>query len=373
MIGLAHRGFRLNDYKQHIVHTLREQGYHSMLLGVQHVAQDPSVIGYDEVWPHRRAEDLVRQATSYLQNPPPAPFFMDVGFKETHRPYPDVPSATDECFCRPPVPLPDTAETRLDMAAFAASVRLLDESVGRVLDALDASGLAENTLVVCTTDHGIAFPGMKCTLTDHGIGVLLLMRWPRGFPGGRMCDALVSHVDIFPTICECIGAQPPAWLQGRSMMPLLDGREREIRDETFAEITYHAAYEPQRAVRTKRWTYIRRFGDRRTPVLANCDDSPSKDVWLQHGWAQRRLSEEELYDLVYDPCERHNIAAEPDMNEVRLEMSGRLERWMAVTGDPLLLGPVPAPRGVRLNDQDDLSPSTPTSIPSNLNLWIKMP
>jgi arylsulfatase A-like enzyme len=183
----------------------------------------------------------------------------------------------------------------------------------------------------------------------------------------------VSHVDIFPTICECIGAQPPAWLQGRSMMPLLDGREREIRDETFAEITYHAAYEPQRAVRTKRWTYIRRFGDRRTPVLANCDDSPSKDVWLQHGWAQRRLSEEELYDLVYDPCERHNIAAEPDMNEVRLEMSGRLERWMAVTGDPLLLGPVPAPRGVRLNDQDDLSPSTPTSIPSNLNLWIKMP
>lgn len=97
--------------------------------------------------------------------------------------------------------------------------RQLDEGLGRVLSALDASGLADKTLVICTTDHGIAFPGMKCTLTGRGIGVLLIMRGPGGIPAGRVCDALVSHIDIFPTICDLTCAAVPAHL-----CPFLCGR-----------------------------------------------------------------------------------------------------------------------------------------------------
>src|SRR5262249_35133417 len=77
-------------------------------------------------------------------------------------------------------------------------------------------------LVICTTDHGIAFPGMKCNLTDHGTGVLLILRGP-GLPAGAVVDAMVTHLDVFPTVCDLTGVARPDWLQGASLLPLLRG------------------------------------------------------------------------------------------------------------------------------------------------------
>jgi N-sulfoglucosamine sulfohydrolase len=365
MIGLAHRGFALTDYRQHIVHTLRQAGYHSALIGVQHVADQESIadIGYDAVvpLPSRRVEDVAPAATEWLlqrgQSEAEQPFFLSVGFSETHREFLDPGEAEDPRYCQPPAPLPDTPETRRDMAAFKATARQLDEGMGQVLDALEKAGLAENTLVICTTDHGLAFPGMKCNLTDHGIGVMLILRGPGGFSGGRVIDDMVSHVDIFPTICDLLGIEPPAWLQGTSMMPLIRGEADEIHDEIYAEVTYHAAYEPMRGVRTQRYKYIRRYDDRRTPVLPNCDDSPSKTLWLEHGWGDRAPAQEQLYDLVFDPHEAHNLAEDPAMAAVLVDMRSRLERWMVRTDDPLLnTNNVPAPKGAKVNDPDGLSP-----------------
>ena len=95
------------------------------------------------------------------------------------------------------------------------------------------------------------------------------------------------------------------------MMPLVRGERAQIHDEIFTEMTYHAAYQPQRAIRTERWKYIRRFEDDPRPVLANCDDSASKDLLVEHGWARRSCDAEELYDLVFDPNEGRNVAARP--------------------------------------------------------------
>jgi N-sulfoglucosamine sulfohydrolase len=366
MIGLAHRGFQLNDYTQHIVHTLRRAGYTSTLIGVQHVAATPETIGYDRVVPLKghRAEYVAPAALEFLNSASGEPFFLSVGFSETHRAFHEPGPAEDPRYCLPPHPLPDTPATRQDMAAFKASAHVLDEGMGAVLDALDANGLAENTLVICTADHGIAFPGMKCNLTDHGIGVMLIVRGPGGFKGGQVNDAMVSHVDIFPTICDLLDIDAPPWLQGTSMMPLIRGQVDEIHDEVFAEVTYHAAYEPKRAVRTKQYKYIRRFDGRTKPVLPNCDDSPSKDVWLEHGWQDRAPEPEQLYDLVFDPNESDNLVCDPSRVEILAEMRDRLERWMQDTDDPLLDGPVPAPSGTRVNDPDGLSPrETPQLIP----------
>lgn len=367
MIGLAHRGFPLYDYKQHIVHTLRAAGYHSTLIGVQHVARDKNVIGYDEVVPTEsgRVEHVAPAAVEFLNQNPPEPFFLSVGFTETHREYPEPGPGQDARYCRPPAPIADTPETRRDMAAFKASARIFDDGVETVLEGLVAGGLAEDALVICTTDHGIAFPGMKCNLTDHGIGVMLIMRGPGGFTGGKVCDALVSQIDIFPTLCELLEVEPPAWLQGKSMMPLMRGDADEINDAIFSEVTYHAAYEPMRAVRTSRWKYIRRFDDRGRPNLPNCDDSPSKQLWLDHGWRERPVAAEELYDLVFDPNEAHNLAGDPSVRAVLDEMRGRLDSWMRATDDPILEGlPVPAPSGARVNDPDGLSPrEKPTQVP----------
>ncbi len=362
MLGLAHRGWSLDDYQQHIVHTLRDIGYHSTLVGEQHVSKEPGEIGYDEVVKiaTSRATDVAPVTIDLLRRAHRRPFFLSVGFFETHREF-FRPADGEERWAAVPPHLPDTPEIRRDIAAFDASARSLDAGIGAVLDELDGLGLSDDTLVICTTDHGMPFPGAKATLTDRGIGVFLIMRGPGGFRGGRVLDALVSQVDIFPTICDLAGIPPPDWLQGRSMLPLLQGAGA-IRDEVFAEGTYHAAYEPQRAIRTRRWKYIRRFDDRRTPVVVNVDDGPAKNAWLAAGWAERAVPHEELYDLVLDPGEGENLIDRDDHAAVARDLRERLIRWMAETGDPLFDGPVDPPPGAEYNEQDQISPREPTRV-----------
>lgn len=362
MLGLAHRGFALHDYTQHLVHTLRKEGYRSALIGEEHIAKDRNAIGYDYVAEIEgfQASIVAPAAVEMLASELTQPFFLSVGFFETHREFMKPGSPTDARYAMPPIPLPDTPETRRDIGAFRASAWDLDKGMGAVLDALDSSGLAGNTLVICTTDHGIAFPRMKANLTDHGIGVMLIMRGPGGFSGGQVLDALVSHIDIFPTICDLLQIDSPSWLQGTSMLPLIRGEVERVHDAVFAEVTYHAAYEPMRAVRTPRWKYIRRFDHHLGPVLTNCDDSPSKDVLMAYGWKERSQPLEQLYDLVFDPNEAHTIADDLSVAVVLEEMRARLDDWMRHTHDPLLHGPVPAPPGAELNDPDQLSPSSPT-------------
>ena len=361
MMGLAHRGFALYDYSHHIVHTLRDAGYWSGLIGEQHLSRDPSVLGYDHVIESdtNHVDYVAPAAVELIAQAPPEPFFLSVGFFETHREYFEPTSVRDALYSLPPDNLPDTPETRRDMASYKASARSLDQGVGSVLNALDEHDLADDTLVILTTDHGLAFPGAKGTLFDRGIGVLMIMRGPGGAHGGRVSNALVSHVDVFPTICELAGIEAPARLQGRSLLPVMRREVEDVNDAIFAELTYHAAYEPVRAVRTERWKYIRRFGDRLRPVLPNVDDSPTKDLLIADGWADVELPLQALHDLRFDPVEAHNLIDAPHCAEVAEEMRARLDGWMRATDDPLLDGPVPAPEGAELNDPDQISPAEP--------------
>ena len=349
-LGLRHRGFAMPDLTRTLPAWLRRHGYRTALIGIQHIAGNADEIraaGYDE--------KFEGEADAWLAGRPREPFFLDVGFFETHRhgigfnPPLDGQTPVDPRYVRPAPTVPDTPATRADMAAFMDTARRLDTNMGAVLAALDRHGYADNTLVIITTDHGIAFPGMKCHLTDHGLGVMLMLRGP-GFTGGRVVDEMVSHVDVFPTVCETLGLPKPAWLQGQSLW--------QPCDEIFAEVNYHAAYEPQRAVRTKRHKYIRRYNGRTRPVLPNIDDSPSKDVWLT---GNPTRCAEELYDLVADPGETRNLAGNDGM---LAEMRARLDRWMRTTNDPLLAGPIPLPAGARVNDPDGRSPNEPCVSPA---------
>jgi N-sulfoglucosamine sulfohydrolase len=357
MLGLAHRGFALDNPGQHWLHTLRAAGYWTAMVGEQHISADPEELGYDRVFDSdtSHVHVVAPAAVALLRDRPRQPFFLSVGFFETHRDYFEPTSVRDALYSVPPANLPDSPVTRRDMAAFKQSARALDHGVGAVLGALDEQGVADDTLVIFTTDHGLPFPGAKATLTDRGLGVLLIMRGPGGFHGGRVNDALVSHIDVFPTLCELLGIEPPDHLQGRSLMPTVRGEAREVNDEVYGELTYHAAYDPQRAIRTRRYKYVRRWGDRDLPVLPNIDDSPSKDLLLQHGLAEMPRPREELYDLLFDPNEAHNLVESPDHADVVTELRDRLERWMVETGDPLLDGAVQAPVGAEVNDPDCVS------------------
>ncbi|HEV2126340.1 MAG TPA: sulfatase [Chloroflexota bacterium] len=368
--GLVNMGFELEHPERHIAWTLRNAGYTTALIGIQHVVRDPARTGYQEIQGgSRAAAEVAPRAVEFLRRQGERrgqgeqPFFLDAGIFETHRmrdrfpdPEPEVSPAEDPRYCLPPPPLPDTPETRADIAGYKASARILDAAVGQILDALDETGLAENTLVILTTDHGIAFPQMKCNLTDHGTGVLLIMRGPSGFTGGQVIDAMVQQIDLFPTVCDLAGIPRPGWLQGEALQPLVNGETQELHDAIYTEVNFHVAYEPQRAVRTTRWKYIRRYDEYGKLMLSNCDDGLSKDVWLDHDWANRPTDAEQLYDLVFDPQERNNLAGTPSLGSIQAELIDRLNRWMRQTQDPLLAGPVPVPEGARVAPPEQVSP-----------------
>src|ERR1700760_2511578 len=222
MTGLAHRGWKLVDYGRHIVHPLREAGYWSALVGEQHISIDPTILGYDHVVDvgTTKVHSIAPAALQLLRSAPPQPFFLSIGFFETHREFFEPSSVRDALYGAPPGQLPDTAATRADMASFKASARSLDQGVGAVLHGLDEAGLADDTLVVVTTDHGLPFPGAKATLSDRGLGVMLIIRGPGGFYGGHVTDALTSHVDLYPTLLELAGGPIPDGIHGPSLLPL---------------------------------------------------------------------------------------------------------------------------------------------------------
>jgi len=352
MTGLAHRGWRLNDYGRHIVHPLREAGYWSALIGEQHLSKEPETLGYDHVVDigTTKVHSIAPAAQQLIRSRPPQPFFLSVGFFETHREFFEPSSVRDALYGAPPAHLPDTPEIRTDMAAFKNSARSFDQGVGAVLHALDEQDLADDTLIVLTTDHGLPFPGAKASLSDRGLGVLLIMRGPGGFLGGHVTDALVSHVDLYPTLCELAGAPLPPDVHGVSLLPLARREVAQVRDELFAELTYHAAYDPMRAIRTHRHKLIRHFGERLLPVLPNVDDSPSKDLLVAAGWADQPRPRLELYDLLADPIEMRNLAYDPVFTDLLEELDARLKGWMRATGDALLDGPIPVPPGGVVND-----------------------
>jgi arylsulfatase A-like enzyme len=370
MLGLTHRGFALHDPRRHLAHTLGGAGYTCALAGFQHEQAGEagwSTLGYQSFLGDSDVAEQV--AASFLNDASEQPFFLTVGFSETHREFPEPHAADGRGTTKPAAPFPDTPETRTDMAAFNASARILDEKMGVVFDALERNGLRDDTLVICTTDHGIPFPGMKCSVLDGGIGVMLILRGPGGFSGGRVTDALVSQIDLYPTICALAGIEPPDWLEGESLLPLAQGERESVRDAVFVEVNYHAAYEPQRAVRTDRWKLARRYGSRTAPVLSNIDDSLTKDILLAQGWADTELPHEALYDTVLDPNESHNLIDDERYAETRDDLRARLAHWMRDTDDPLLVhGYVPPPETALLNHPDAHTPSdgvllTPHQLP----------
>jgi len=363
MMGLAHLGWGLHDYSHHFLHTARKYGYHSVLAGLQHIAHDQTVIGYDEILPHtnNHCDNVTPGAVKWLKNAPKQPFFLDCGFTENHRPY--AKATDDSTYIQPPFGMPDTPATRRDMADYHATARKADHCYGEVLDALQSAGLLENTLILCTTDHGLPWPDMKAHLRDTGTGVSFILSGPGPFRGGKVCDVMLSHLDVFPTLCDYLGFEKPDWLEGKSFLPLLTSpTTTPLHDYIFTETTYHAAYEPIRAARSERYKYIRHFGGRTSPVLPNCDAGPAKSDWLAHGWAhQEVIPREELFDLFFDPAERNNLATDPAHASALKTHADALQAWMQHTSDPLLAGPVPLPPGGITTDPNAIDPEGPAA------------
>lgn len=350
LMGLTHLGHTMKSDVKTIPSEMKKAGYDTSLFGFFHESIDGvyegEKLGYDHVVkvPGNAAEKVTDQLEIFLKERSKSadekPFYASVGFEETHRPFDDFEPDPIDSVEVPPY-LPDTKKVREDIALFQGSVKELDRSVGRIKELLDDTGLAGNTVLIYTTDHGIAFPRAKGTLLDAGLETALLIRFPKGMmKEGSRQDELLCNIDLMPTLLEMAGGEVPEDIDGYSFLPLLEQQDYTERDHFFCELTWHDRYHPMRGIRTKDYKYIRNFEDGPKVYLPYDLYTSLSGEEVREGYSVPN-SKEELYDLKKDPLEQDNLAGDPDYQDMLLEFRERVAEWMDETEDPLLKGPVP--------------------------------
>lgn len=281
------------------------------------------------------------------------PFCLLVNLRDAHFPFPTdgAPTGRDDTSDAPHDPaavevpgfLPDLPAVRVELARFYDAVRRLDATVGAVLEELDGRGLADDTLVLYTTDHGTPFPFAKTTLYEAGIHVPLIARWPGRVDPGRRTDALVSFVDVLPTVLALAGADVSPELDGRSLERVLLGETDAHREEVFATHTTHRIPPdlPSRAIVAGDWKYIRNFGEGRFQNMVLLT-SPTWPAILDHAASAARVARllerprEELYRLADDPHELVDLAAEPAHRATLEDLRARVRAELERVADPIL-------------------------------------
>jgi arylsulfatase A-like enzyme len=270
-------------------------------------------------------------AIEFLRRETGRPFFLHVNFTAPHDPL-HLPPGFESKYDPAAMPLPPnylpehpfdhgnagqrdeqmlsmpriSAEVKREIAAYYAVLSHLDEQVGRILAAVRSTRREENTLVIFTSDHGLALGSHglmgKQNMYDHTIGVPFVMAGP-GVPANRRLDAQIYLRDVFPTLCEFARAPVPATVEGRSLRPLLSGERAVLYPEVYG-YWQRSASEPiptQRMVRTDRWKLIH----------------------------YAHLDRYQLFDLQSDPHERNDLAGAPEHAATREELQGKMSLWFA--------------------------------------------
>lgn len=323
-----------------------------------------------EVPPGIDPRDYAANFADFLrERPSDSPFCFWFGSTEPHRIYDErrgLRTGKKLSDAEVPAFLPNVDEVRSDLLDYYSEIEWFDQQLAKVLELLEAGGHADNTLVVVTSDNGMPFPRAKVNLYDWGVRMPLAIRWPARVTGGRTVDDLASHVDFAPTFLEVAGVAAPAGMAGKSLLPvLLAATTRGDRDAVFTGMERHtmcrpdgAGY-PMRAIRTKESLYIRNFEPDRWPTggpflssnktyHGDIDGGPTKDFLVDEGTQraypeQCRLClgkrpEEELYDVVADPAQIHNLAEDPAHSAELLRLRKGLEDYLRDTGDPRIEG-----------------------------------
>lgn len=358
--GLAHLGWTLNRDEVVLPAMLKDAGYRTVLFGIWHLHEwtlgsfdsISSDVSTRDASPEGAAAIASSRAAAWIRNrtADERPFYLHVGFFETHRPFCEdeaqvtADQSIDHDRLNVPAFLPDNSAVRRELAELHHAVSEVDRGVGRILDALDESGQRERTLVLFTADHGLPFPRAKGTLYDPGIQAAFLARWPGRIAPGSVCRHLTSNVDVMPTLLESAEIPVPQRVQGESFLPALIGEAGSPRDAIFAEKTYHEHYDPMRCIRTLEWKYIYNFADRPRLVMpSDIYNSPTRQSMTEDELIWSPRPEEELYDLQADATERNNLADQPSPPAEIEDLRARLTKWMQATHDPLLQGPIPRP------------------------------
>jgi N-sulfoglucosamine sulfohydrolase len=329
-----------------------------------------------------RRTDYAENFNVFLdQRPAGEPFCFWYGASEPHRVFQQgVGLASGKRLEDVDVPpfLPDTTEIRSDMLDYAFEIEHFDAHLGRILDALEQTEELENTLVIVTSDNGMAFPRAKANCYEFGIHMPLAIRWGDRVPARRTIDDLIGFVDLTATILDAAGVDDtvPASLSGRSILDILESEQEgtldPARDAVYSSRERHSSsrYDnwtyPQRSIRTRDYLYIRNFKPDRWPAGApqkyeedgtlgpmhggyhDIDACPTLDYLIENRddpevqpyflMAVDKRSAEELFDIHEDPGCLVNLADEPAHEASRQQLANKLEAYLRDTGDPRVVG-----------------------------------
>ncbi|MCC5927929.1 MAG: sulfatase [Cyclobacteriaceae bacterium] len=303
-----------------------------------------------------------------------APFYFMLGTTEPHR---DLAKgmglATGLDLARVKVPgfLPDHEIIRNDLLDYYYEIQWFDRQIGEVLDFLEANGELENTLVIVTSDNGMAFPRAKSNLYDYGSRLPLAIMWPGIVKGGVERTDFVSLKDLAPTILNAAQIKIPSEMTGNNLMPILtdkqSGRSDKSRNFVVMGKELHAWCHPEgeinpvRAIRTDEYLYIHNLKPHMWPAghpdpqyswdlmpFGDVDDGPSKDFIILNRndshvrkffeLAFQKRPSEELYHIPTDPFQLDNLAYKPGFQEIKGELVQKMQSYLIQTGDPRTLG-----------------------------------
>lgn len=283
------------------------------------------------------------------QRPADQPFFLWLAAVDPHRPYQDSTIAqphTPADVILPPY-IPDSESVRKDFARYYDEIHRMDDYIGQILEELDKTGQAENTLVLFISDNGRAFPREKTTLYDGGIKTPWLVRWPKEVKAGAVSDALVSSLDIAPTFLQLAGLKAGSNFLGKDFSKILQDTSAAINEYIFAEDHWHDFEDYGRAVRNQRYKLIHNY----YPDLANTPPADAlRSPTFQYMREQQALGNlnlaqqacfvaprpaEELYDLQQDPHELQNRINDPNYAVIAKELRQALLDFRSRTLDSL--------------------------------------
>jgi N-sulfoglucosamine sulfohydrolase len=352
------------------VERLRKAGYWTAAAGKWHLG-DAVKTHFDRIWeadtsgfqlPSGEAarggtfqETAIGDAKSGCHNwlealearPEHQPFFLWLAALDPHRPYEEgiLDKAHGPSDVRVPPYLPDTPEVRHELALYYDEITRLDSYVGKVLDAIEKQGIADQTLVLFISDNGRPFPRDKTTLYDSGIRTPMLAVWKNKVVAGSVCDALVSSVDLGPGFLTLAGVAPPSDMDGRSFASLLTRPNQAIRNHCFAEKHWHDYEDHARAVRSKRYKYI--WNDYHDLPMTPPADAVRGQVFQSMLRLERANKlkthqrqclilprpKEEFYDTLNDPHELNNLAGNPSHAKIMQQHRQAFMDWRAATRD----------------------------------------
>lgn len=385
--------------------VLSRNGYRTARIGKFHVAPE-KVFQFDQQLKENQRNPVLmaEKCREFISETNEKPFFLYFATSDPHRSgsvdrrseldlkpnlFGNLPNRKNhfevkEVFYDPmkvPVPgfLPDNAETREELTQYYQSVSRVDQGLGRLVKILKETGVYDKTLIVFTSDHGMAFAGAKTNIYDAGLRVPLVVRNPYLNKRGVASEALVSHVDLTPTLVDFAGALDPErdgprnWLnpevyweqkqedvndnrsggnvfrsyQGKSWLKVLDNPVAKHNDQIFASHTFHEIqmYYPMRAIRDQQYKLIWNIAHKLDfPFATDLWDSSSWRVQYEQGrnakYGKRTIfhylkrPEFELFDLKADPDESRNLASQPGYLQILDAYKERLQEAQVELNDP---------------------------------------